>query len=315
MLRKILVLVAMVLCTNFQLTIASWVERPIYEIFKNDTQRDHLIGCVKSTITEFTDLSKCKRLNGMDWDTKLEKYFSESGNYLIYRLYDDSNKPRAEMKYFYNEFGKLQKVEGGSTTTYLEYDDFVNTVKSARISENDTTCVISKYDSLGTIIKETTVSKSSERIHDYTDSIAFVNSYNIFGCLIRRQLLQDYLGEKQKLIEEYKYDDNGFLFEYTNYCWNEAHKTVRQIDSLNKIIKLTDYIGERIVGWIEGDLNFNVLTRIEFNDKSERIEKKYEYIFDKIGNWIQKKVYIIDEADNGCKELVRIENRKIEYYK
>ena len=163
--------------------------------------------------------------------------------------------------------------------------------------------------------------------------------YNNLGELIKT-INYDSVGNEDKvvssysydnegnLIQETEYDNNGRIWAFTNYSYNEGileliaknelgswiYEYFNENGELIKTQKIDKYndtlIGYNEVNYFYDSLNNQISMRF-LNIDRRRIEKmeiiNTEYIYDKAGNWIERRFFVNDSLNN-------IRRREISYY-
>ena len=232
---------------------------------------------------------------------------------------------KVNRQYFYNEKNQLVKIDESDavtnewliTITY-KYDDYGNNIEKNKVAsvsalEKD----IQRYESKNLILerkirpeytreksyKYNNLNKVSETEDKLVDKNVFLkteNEYDKEGRLSKAKFLNE---SKQETICTYKYnkagkliqsictanDDPNFYVE-TNYTFTKSGET--------EVIKGRKQIASTKV------FENNLLTAYS----TPEFSYKYEYVFDKMGNWVQ-----ILMIENGKPIVARV--RKIEYFK
>jgi len=319
-LRKIylLILLSIILFNCQNKTELKTDLKPIYSDFKNALQVNNLYGKVK----------------------KIEHYKTTFQNT------EKEDNPVLKKIEEYTDFGELKKIEYFDNygellqTNIIDYNKNQKFIKSVTINKSNKSNIvqISEYDS----IKNT--SELSVFVNDIIDhKTTFYygkNDYQIKRISIKgndttetnseqtftenNKLLlateKEKGNDKPTITIRNKYDNNNNLIESSHKTeWVEMLSETEWEDG--RISKQTSYtisadLKKHTNNITEFDILYNPINSKEFEDSKLNRELKFNYEFDKNGNWIKKNVSM-KEHFNNSKEFVPIyvDTRKISYWK
>lgn len=292
--------------------------QPIYSDSKNDLQENNLFGKVK----------------------KVEYYKTTFQNA------EERDKPLLNKIEEYTDFGELKKVEYFDDygkliqTNVIDYNKNQKFIKSVSINKlkNMNFIQTSKYDSinntseLSVFINDTIEQKT---IFYYGKNDYQVKSISIKGndttVIINEHTFNDSNklilatqkekgNDKSTITIRNKYDNNNNLIESSHKTeWVEMLSETEWKDG--RIFKQTSYtisadLKKHTNNITEFDILYNPIISKEFERSKLTRELKFDYEFDKNGNWIKKNVSM-KEHFNNSKEFVPIylDTRKISYWK
>lgn len=159
---------------------------------------------------------------------------------------------------------------------------------------NGDTLTTKRYNSLGDLIS------ISKMLFNYKGQLIEELNYNEQGELTQKYTIEYKLDDKGEIISETVYDKNHKLFYIKSYTYNYEENTTSTTSTYNDMPDI------------------NTITKVKKNDKGlvileERTDSKrhsvtkYEYEFDKQGNWIRE----ISYYGNYPSQIVE---RAIEYF-
>ncbi|RKE95463.1 hypothetical protein BXY80_1655 [Ichthyenterobacterium magnum] len=292
--------------------------QPIYSDSKNALQGNNLYGKVK----------------------KIEYYKTTFQNT------ENEDKPVLNKIEEYTDFGELKKVEyfdnyGELTqTNVIDYNKNQEVIKSVSINKSNESNIIqtSEYDTIkntselsvfvnDTIDHKTTfyygkndyqIKRISIKGNDTTEvnlEYAFDDNDKIISSTQKEKG-----NDKSTTTNLFKYDNNNNLIESSYKTeWMEMISETEWKDG--RIFKQTSYtisadLKKHKNNITEFDILYNPINSKEFEDSKLNRELKFDYEFDKNGNWIKKNVSM-KEHFNNSKEFVPIyvDTRKISYWK
>lgn len=291
--------------------------QPKYADFENDLERENLFGKVK-TIEQY-------KANVTDFES------------------EETEKPIIEFKKQYTEFGKITYQEYfdnfGKSQQYIknEYNDKEQRVKS--VSENYLTSSKStetaEFNEKGekilanVIFNDTLNFKAIFEYNDHRNLITQVNiqngdttsdsfeyKYNDNGKILWKKQIENSEYGTNEYYNKFKYDQTGNLIELINKSEHFGEmKSTYEYDRKNRIEKITQYKLDKIEKETSFDKFYNQILVKFFVNETLNKEIKYEYNFDNIGNWTERKVFLKEYSGKNKKYiLIFVETRKIEYY-
>ena len=293
--------------------------KPKYNNFKNDLDRENLEGKVLSLEKYKIIVSDSKTETTNNPTKELVMEFTETGNLsgmkkydvfgkLIYSAQNIYNKKRLKIKGFTEDLN-IDSRYSRSVEKYVYKNDKLS---SAKIFVNDTLKYISyfEYDKSGHLTKQLGIQNNDTTLNKLT------YIFDKHGNEISQKNIQTTRNKKYEYVNTYKFDNKNNIIE-TNSDFDVfgTSKNVNVYDSKNRIEKSTQYKDKLIEKDIIYD-KFYDETLISFyrNGSLER-ELKYEYEFDKKGNWIKRKAYVKNCSTHSEEfKLAFIETRKIVYY-
>jgi len=291
---------------------------PKYFDYENDLEKEKLIKKVKS-------LEQYKA-NIIDFETEktenpiieFRKEFTEKGN-VSYQVYYDifgNEKQLTTNKYNKNDF--LIEVisenilNNSKSIEELKYDTIINKQISLHTIYNDTInyFVFFKYDKDKNIITATDIQNGDTTLNK------FDYKFNENGkILIKKVNQQGDFGETEYITEN-DYDENGNLvMRIFKSEFVKENKTEYKYNDENRIELIAEYDEGLTIKETFYDKYFNPILICNYIDGKLNNQFKYKYTFDKVGNWIEKKVFVKQHTDNqNSWKFIFIETRNIEYY-
>lgn len=290
--------------------------KPKYKDFANAWERENLIGKVKK-IEQYKAIVTNFKTEKTDYPIiEFKKEFSETGNILYQEDFDNFGKLEQCLKNRYDKNGYRTEsvsenfVIPAKSIEKVIFDTLIGKQLSAHVISNDTLKleVFFKYDKNKNLIEHTSIQNGN------TTSGRF--EYKLDGeerILFKKQIDEGEFGINET-INEFHYDAEGNLLELVSKSEFGEMKSTYEYDSEKRIKKITEYQSGLIDKETLFDKFYNkTLVRIyksnEFNQ-----EMKFEYEFDKKGNWIQRDVFKKEHSEDNKTILVYKEIRKIEYY-
>lgn len=288
-----------------------------YSSNKNDWKHDKLIGKVK-TLVQY----KANVINPGNGETEtpritFKKEYTKYGMILFQEYYDNFKNLKQKTKNEYNDKGLIIK---STTEFYQPYSRMIQTNRYdtagnlifTNIAYNDTLSSSAKfaYNTHKDLVKGTDIQNGDTTVN------LFEYRYNKNGKIIWEKKVQNYKSGKDEYLITFKYDKKGNLIEERSksQLFGEM-KWVYKYDNKNKLKESSEYENGQIQNEIYFNNNHNqTLARYYENGKLNR-EMKFDYKFDKAGNWVIKKAYLKENFLKGKTfKPVYIETRKINYY-
>jgi len=283
---------------------------------ENDWTNDNLYGQVEK-IEQF-------RANVIDFDTgeieepiiSQKKKYTKFGKISYQEEFDVFGVPTHSFSHKYDENGirtnsitEDYQVPSKSVET-VEFDANSNLTKVA-IVFNDTAHLIAEinYDTYNNPVELTQIENGD------TSYAKIVYEYSTNGKILKKKQIWISEDSKPEDVTEYKYDQRQRLIERSfKSAFVQELKKVFEYN--NDWLKHTsEYNSGEIEKVISFDKDKNPINERYYSNAKLNKELKYEYSYDKIGNWIKKKVYIQEHFANNKKvRPIYVETRKIKYY-
>lgn len=291
--------------------------RPKYKDFANAWEQENLIGKVKK-------LEQYKA-NVTDFETgktdmpviEFKKEFTETGNISTQEHFDNFGTLEQSVKNTYDKDGfRIKSISENSVMPMKSiekavFDTITKKQISAHVIYNDTLILDTffKYDKRGNLIEQTNIQNGD------TTSGDFEYKFDNAGRILFKKQIDNSEHGKNETTNEFKYDANGNLIELISKSdlFGEM-KSIYEYDRKNRIKMITEYKSGQIEKETSFDTFYNkTFVRLYLSNTLNK-EMKYEYEFDKSGNWIKRAVFMKEYF--GDKKTVPIftETRKIEYY-
>ncbi|SDS11601.1 hypothetical protein SAMN05216503_2023 [Polaribacter sp. KT25b] len=292
--------------------------QPIYSDSKNALQGNNLYGKVK----------------------KIEYYKTTFQNI------ENEDKPVLNKIEEYTDFGELKKVEyfdnyGELTQTNdIDYNKNQEFIKSVSINKSNESNIIqiSEYDTikntseLSVFVNDTIDHKTTfyygkndyqiKRISIKGNDTTEVNLEYVFddNDKIISSTQKEKGNDKSMTTNLFKYDNNNNLIESSYKTeWMEMISETEWKDG--RIFKQTSYtisadLKKHTNNITEFDILYNPINSKEFDDSKLNRELKFDYEFDKNGNWIKKNVSLKEHFNNSKGFVpIYVDTRKISYWK
>jgi hypothetical protein len=286
--------------------------------FENDWERDNLLGQVKT--------SERYRANVIDFESgktekpiiEFKKKYTDYGEILYQEYFDNFGKSEQYIKNEYNSKG--QRVKSISEN-YLMPSKSIEIAKFNKKGEqvltsviyNDTLNFIARfeYDDMGILTKQISIQNNDTTIE------RFEYKYSNSGKLLwKKQIDNDEHGTNE-FIDEFKYDKKDNLIEVINKAEHfDEMKSTYEYDSQNRIIKILQYQSGQLAKETSFDKAYNPISIKNYVNAELKRELQYKYKFDSLGNWTERKVYMMEYFVKDRKLLpIYVEIRIIGYYK
>jgi len=310
--------------------------KPIYNNFKNDLDRENLVGKVRSLEKYKIIVSDSKTETTNDPTKEFLMEFTKTGNLSSLKRYDVFGKAIYSTQNLYNKKG--QKIKAFTEDSYRpsksveEYEYKDDKLSIAKVFVNGTLIYVSysEYDKSGHLTKQLEIQKNDTTLNKLT------YLFDKRGNVLSKRSIQTTRNDRYEYVNTYKLDDKNNILEINSKLdIFGASKTVNVYDSKNRIEKSIEYGDKQTQKKISKD---SIEKSIDFKDKQiqkeifydkfydetlirfyrngalER-EVKYEYEFDTKGNWIKRKAYVKNSSTNSDEfKFVYVETRKILYY-
>nr|WP_321407138.1 hypothetical protein [uncultured Carboxylicivirga sp.] len=288
-----------------------------YKDFANDWERNNLFGKVKSLEQFKTNVINYKTGEIENPIIQFKMEYSNAGYITYQEHFDNDGNLQVCTKNEYSKNGnriktisenyakpsksiersKFDSITGKLISTHFLYDDSL---------EYDTYL---KYDVKGNII---------ESIHfqdDDTTRNYLKYKHNEDSLLLWKKQISINNYDTTEWVNEYFYDENGnlsILIQKAEF-FGEI-KTKHQYDIKNRLKTTFRYENGKLVSENLFDDKYNNISVKLYQNGSVKRETFFDYDFDKVGNWIEKKVSI-KPANDTKKYHSYIETRTIVYYK
>ena len=237
-----------------------------------------------------------------------------------------------KMTEYYDNFGNL------SQTTTNEFDANEFFIKSLTIDELRPyqSLMTIKYDTIRSVVVRSVVLNDSlnfKTIEEYDENEQLIRQTNIEkGDTIVWIAIQKYDENNRLIFKElfpsndespqmfsYKYDQRGNIIESINGTEWMKFKSISVYDG-NTLRQRTDYVvsadtKERLTEITLFDKYSNPTNLKIYEDSELNREFNYKYVYDGIGNWIEKVVFFKEHYANSKNFTpAHIEKREIEYW-
>lgn len=246
-----------------------------------------------------------------------KKEYNNNGDILIEHNYDYFGSIVATIQNKYDsDDNKIESITENYSipSRFIEQYIFDSTgnLISIHASIDDTIQIVAMffYDSKNNIVKAIQIQDGD------TASDNFQYTFNEDNKVVSKTQIQTVGEEKYEYLNSYKYDNNGNLTElFVKSSEFGNSKEVREFDSNNRIKKTTKFLNDKVQSELEYDEYFNQTIYKSYNDGVISKEMKFEYEYDKKGNWIKKDAYVKDLSNKRYKFIkIYTETRKIVYY-
>jgi hypothetical protein len=291
--------------------------KPKYRDFENDWELDNVFGKVK-TLEQF-------RANVTDFETEatekpiidFKKKYNRVGRIIFAEYFDDFGKPVQFVENRYSNNGSQMKSIAENHVTKIKTESITKfNDKGERISIssvfNDSIEIQIKYeyDKKGNIIKQKSVRNGDKAL------TTFDYKFNDNGKIVRKIKREQRDFGLIEYVTNFEYSPQGKLIARINKSEFANFKKTFEYSPKDRIEKVVDYqegIKNKATLY---DNCFNPILIKYFQGNELIKEMKYNYRFDKVGNWIKRKALIKEKIGENSKfKSVFIETRKIEYYK
>lgn len=307
---KILIIALLFGCNNMDY-------KPKYNDFANAWERENLTGKVmkleqyKANVTDFETEKTDNPI------VEFRKEFSETGNILYQENFDTFGKLEQCMKNQYDKNGYRTEsvfenfVVPVKSIEKANFDTLTGKQLSAQVISNDSIKLEAffKYDKSKNLVEQTNIQNGD------TTSGRFEYKYDSEGRILFRKQINNSKHGINETTNEYKYDAEGNLFELISKSelFGEM-KSTYEYNSKNRIKKITEYKSGQIDKETSFDNSYNMTLVRFYKSNALNKEMKYEYEFDKKGNWIERDAFVKEPVGDKKTVLIYKETRKIEYY-
>ncbi len=307
---KILIIALLFGCNNIDY-------KPKYKDFVNAWERENLIGKVKKLEQYKANVTDSETEKTDNLIVEFSKEFTETGNLLYQENFDNFGKLEQCIKNQYDKNGYQTEsvsenfVMPTKSIEKANFDTLTGRQLSTQVISNDSIKfeAFFKFDKYKNLIEQTNIR------HGDTTSGRFEYMYDREGRVILKKQIDNSKHGINETTNEFKYDSEGNLFELISKSevFGEM-KSTYEYNGKNRIKKITVYKSGQMDKETSFD-NFYNKTLVRFY-KSNALNKeiKYEYEFDKNGNWIQRDTFMKEHFGDKKTVLIYKETRKIEYY-
>jgi hypothetical protein len=288
---------------------------PKYKDFENDWERENLIGKVK-TLKQLKANVKDFTTGKIDKPTiEFKKEFTKAGKISYQEHFDNLGKLKQFIKNSYDKKGfRIESISENSimpskSVEKAVYDTITKNQISAHIIYNDTLIfdAFFKNDKHGNVIEQNNIQNGD------TTSGSFEYKYDNHGRILFKTQIDN---EKNEYTNEFKYNSEGNLIELINKSDFFGEMTsIYEYESKSRIIKITEYKSGQIEKETSFDKFYNKTLILFYVNNELHKEMKYEYKFDKTGNWIMRDVFMKEYFGDRKTIPIFTETREIEYYK
>lgn len=307
---KILAVVWLFGCNNIDY-------KPKYKDFANAWERENLIGKVKKLSQYKAIVSDFKTGKTDPSVAVFTKEFSEAGNILYQENFDHFGKLSFSIKHKYDNNGYRSETVTenfdlpGKTIEKVNFDTVIGNQRSLQLIANDSLkmTLFFQYDEHKNPVEQTQIEQGD------TTLTRLEYKYDGEGRILFKKQLDRGDSGINETISEFTYDAYGNLLELMSKSevFGEI-KSTYEYDSENRIKKITEYQNGQVNEETSFDKYYNKMLVRFYQDQKPDKEMKYEYEFDKKGNWVQRKVYMKEHPGDKKSVLVYKETREIEYY-
>jgi len=278
---------------------------PKYSDFKNDLERKNLFNNVKSI-----ELKKANIFNEKveDYILVSKEDYSRNGKITYQEFYDNFGEIEQRIKNKYENSNKIKTISENlklstKSIEYNEYDE-KNRCIFTKSNLNNTIIFSAKfeYDTLDNPIKQIVIQNKDTSIN----TVEY--KYNKQGKILLKK--ENYNSNK------FLYNKAGKLIETISKSEYAGElKTTYKYDSRNRIKFISQYQNGLIERETKFDKYYNPISiKYYMNGKINKI-LKFEYKFDKNGNWIEKTGFLSENPIKTDKFIpIFMEKRKIKYY-
>ncbi len=291
--------------------------KPKYKDFANAWERENLIGKVKkleqyrANVTDFETEKTDKPI------IEFSKEFSETGNILYQETFDNFGKLEQYIKNQYDKHGyRTESVSENfvmptKSIEKAKFDTLTGKQLSAQVISDDTLKfeAFFKYDKYSNLVEQTDIQNGDTTLG------SFEYKYDNVGRILFKKQIDNGEHSINETTNEFKYDAEGNLLELISKSelFGEMKPTY-EYDSKNQIKKITEYKSGQIDKETLFDKFYNKTLVRFYKSNALNKEMKYEYEFDKKGNWIQRNTFMKEYFGDKKTVLIYKETRKIEYY-
>jgi hypothetical protein len=288
--------------------------KPKYKDFANAWERENLIGKVKileQYKANVTDLETGKTEKPI---IEFKKEFAENGNISSQLHYDNFGKLEQSVKNTYDKNGfRIESISENyvmpmKSIEKAVFDTIAKKQISAHVIYNDTLIfdAFFKYDNHGNLIEQTNIQNG-----DTTKGVFEYKYANDGKILLKKQIDN----ERNEYTNEFEYDSKGNLIELISRSdFFGEMKSVYEYDSKNRIKTITEFKSGQIEKETSFDKFYNMTLVRFYVSNALHKEMKYDYEFDKTGNWIKREVFMKENFGDKKTLPIYTETREITYY-
>lgn len=290
--------------------------KPVYFLFENDLESKNLYDQVKR-LTEYTVELKNNNLNDRGKSIiQFSEEFTTSGILSRKVVYDENGIEFERVENTFDKNGSVIK-----SISFLRMSPYILETFVKRDSiENTETITQPLNDS---IINKTVLEfgehKYLERKVEIVNNDTSITNFNYELDSLNRILMQEINLNTTKNVVRNIYDSRGDWIETKYELSNATRKAVRDFED-GRIVRIENYVilanqSEEIDNAIDYDYKFNPIIKEYYEENRLHREIKYEYDFDKNGNWLNKIGYLKQHFANSRKFIpVTMTIREIEYW-
>ena len=295
----------------FLLVLVSCLEKsnsiPKYDNFKNDLERNNLIGKIK-TLTLFGKIKYNHKNNKVKFIKNELKKFNIYGNITEERYYDYVDESLNQtLKKEYDSINNLIKIETIIPNNKFDCFFYNETKIIIRNLKNKTVtyCYFVKEK-----LKHKTLLKLNEANHaylkiDYRKNDTLItkikNTYknrNLITKIEKKTITKNKYDQFKRLIESERETEFG------RYKESYYYKNMHLIKIVKQSLMAIPYQWKRVNTY---DENFNKIKVVKFKNEIIESELSFKYVFDKYANWTKK---IAIKNNETIYEI----NRQIKYW-
>jgi hypothetical protein len=291
--------------------------KPIYTNFENAWQERNLYGKVKSLKQYKTNFQSNGKLENPILN--LSEKYTDFGELKEIENFGNFGEPIQKDTYEYDNEKFLIRTTSVNKLADINYimnveNDTINnkSIRTVKLNDSLEQKIIVYFDDKDFITKQIAIEKNDTTIVNY--KYIFNQTDNLITEI---QFEIDENNPIQSL--HYKYNETGNLIESSNKTeWMEFLIETEWKDE--RIFKQTEYIipadlKKNLEMITEYDRKFNPVNLKVYENSELNRELKYEYEFDKYGNWTKRTISIKEHFINSNQFVpIYIETREIKYW-
>jgi len=291
--------------------------KPKYKDFTNALERENLIGKVKSIEQYKANVTDFETGNTDKPIIEFRKEFTGIGNISYQEHFDNFGKLKQNIKNTYDKKGfRIGSILENSVMPMKSiekavFDTITKKQISAHVIYNDTLKfdTFLEYDNHRNLIEQTNIQNGD------TTSRSFKYTYDKENRILFKKQIDNGDHGKSETTNEFVYDSKGNLIELISKSeYFPEMKSIYEYDWKNRIIKIIGYKSGQIEKETSFDKFYNKTLVCFYVSNALHKEMRYEYKFDKKGNWIKRDVFMKENFRDKKTVPIFTESRVIEYY-
>ncbi|MCL3782576.1 YnfC family lipoprotein [Prolixibacteraceae bacterium JC049] len=281
---------------------------PKYFDFENAWQRFQLVGKVKEL--KAYELKETRK--GQRKVINQSITYTDKGHIKSLTQYNANADIVSTINNDFNEKGLMErqiienKLEGKTSEAINSYNS--NDKLSETIIKTDKEQKLTfEYNAQGDILKRTELGRD-------TTIRSYKYKYDSENRIIKREL---HITPSEIVLKStIKYNDKGNRVEtISDSFFGGQHKWEYQYDNNNRLIVASEYKENKKEKQTEFDKAFNPVKVQYFRNGKEARTVKYNYKFDRTGNWIKRETWVSDNGDKSGEFVQsKTEVRDIKYF-